>query len=65
VRVADEVDDRVATFHEKLCQGSPAIDACNSSLDPCTLAGQECKILSCVDANVGARSDNRIEMIGR
>jgi 5'-nucleotidase len=63
--VLSDCRDRVATFHEKLCQGSPKIDACNTSLDPCTLAGEECKILSCVDANVGARSDNRIEMIGR
>jgi 5'-nucleotidase len=63
--VLSDCRDRVATFHEKLCQGSPNLDACNTSLDPCTLAGEECKILSCVDANLGARSDNRIEMIGR
>jgi 5'-nucleotidase len=63
--VRTDCRDSVATFHEKLCKGSPNIDACNTDLDPCSLAGEECKILSCVDANVGAASDNRVEMIGR
>jgi 5'-nucleotidase len=63
--VRSDCRDGVASFHEKLCKDSPQLDACNTSLDPCSLAGEECKILSCVDANLGARSDNRVEMIGR
>jgi 5'-nucleotidase len=59
--------DDVATFHETACQGAPAanLDQCNTDLDACSLAGEECKILSCVDENLGAITDNRVEMIGR
>jgi 5'-nucleotidase len=63
--VRQDCRDSVATFHEKMCQGSPDINACNTDLDACSLAGEECKILPCVDANVGALSDGRVEMIGR
>ena len=31
----------------------------------CSLAGEECKILSCVDENLGALTDNRVQMVGR
>lgn len=57
--------DGVATFHETSCYGSPQLDQCNTQLEPCALGGEECKILSCVDSNVGAYTDNRIEMVGR
>jgi hypothetical protein len=59
--------DDVATFHETACQNAPAGDLaqCNTDLDACSLAGEECKILSCVDENLGAITDNRVEMIGR
>jgi 5'-nucleotidase/UDP-sugar diphosphatase len=65
--VRSDCRDLVATFHEKACQGVPAgsLDQCNTDLDACSLAGEECKILSCVDANLGALTDSRIEMIGR
>ncbi len=63
--VRQDCRDSVATFHEKMCQGSPDIDACNTSLDACSLAGEECKILSCVDANLGALTDSRVQMVGR
>jgi hypothetical protein len=57
--------DQVATFHENLCSGSPNLDACNTDLDACSLAGEECKVLPCIDANMGALIDNRILMTGR
>jgi 5'-nucleotidase len=63
--VRQDCRDQVADFHEKECAGSPQLDACNTALDPCSLAGEECKLLACVDATLGARSDNRIEMVGR
>lgn len=57
----------VAEFHQKSCAGTRAQDrqACKTSLNACALAGEECKILSCVDAKLGSFSDGRVEMIGR
>ena len=63
--VRQDCRDSVATFHETACQGSPQTTQCNTDLDSCSLAGEECKILSCVDANLGALTDNRITMLGR
>jgi 5'-nucleotidase len=63
--VRQDCRDDVATFHETSCQGSPDISQCNTELDSCSLAGEECKILSCVDANLGAITDNRVVMLGR
>ena len=57
--------DGMATFHEQSCVGSPNTTQCDSDLDACSIGGEECKILSCVDANVGAASDGRIQMVGR
>ena len=34
-------------------------------LDSCAMAGEECKILACVDQGVGAFTDARIQMVGR
>jgi len=47
--------------------GAPiaAPEACRNDLGPCTVAGETCKFLSCVDENLGAFSDNRLQMIGR
>jgi 5'-nucleotidase/UDP-sugar diphosphatase len=60
--------DSVATFHEKSCAVQPSdvvLEQCRTDLDACSLAGEECKILSCVDENVGAVTDNRVTMTGR
>lgn len=57
--------DGVAAFHNKQCQSSPQLEACQADLNACSLAGEECKYLSCVDAAMGAISDNRIEMLGK
>jgi 5'-nucleotidase/UDP-sugar diphosphatase len=63
--VRQDCRDQVATFHETACQGAPDLDQCNTDLDACSLAGEECKLLSCVDENLGAVTDNRVEMVGR
>jgi 5'-nucleotidase len=57
--------DGVAQFHNRLCSTSPSVDACKQDLSACALAGEECKLLACVDDSLGAASDNRVEMIGR
>jgi 5'-nucleotidase len=54
---------QVAQYHEQLCAGSPQMTACLTDLDGCTLGGEECKILSCVDASEGASEDGRITVI--
>jgi len=57
----------VASFHQKVCQGTRAEEreGCKTKLNACSLAGEECKFLSCVDAKLGSFSDGRVEMIGR
>jgi hypothetical protein len=55
--------DQVAQYHEKLCAGSPTMLACLTDLDGCTLGGEECKILACVDGTEGAIEDGRINII--
>jgi 5'-nucleotidase len=60
--------DSVATFHEKMCaveQTPDAVEGCRTDLDACSLAGEECKILACVDETIGAVTDNRVTMTGR
>jgi hypothetical protein len=52
--------DQVATFHSQLCSGSPQLQACLVDLDACSLSGEECKFLSCIDDREGAATDNRI-----
>jgi 5'-nucleotidase/UDP-sugar diphosphatase len=63
--VRQDCRNGVATFHETSCAGAPDLSNCETQLDSCSLGGEECKILSCVDRNVGAFTDNRIQMIGR
>lgn len=59
--------DEVAQFHLKSCEGVRPEDRaqCETSLNPCVISGEECKVLSCVDENLGSVSDGRMEMIGR
>jgi hypothetical protein len=63
--VRQDCRDGVATYHQKQCAGSPNLTQCDTDLDSCSLGGEECKILSCVDTGVGAYVDNRITMEGR
>ncbi len=55
----------VANFHNKMCDGSPFLTACQVDLNACSLAGEECKFLACVDTKLGAVVDGRMEMLGR
>jgi hypothetical protein len=59
--------DQVAAFHNQRCSGirPEQVEACKTPLEACQLGGEECKILSCIDATIGNFSDNRVEMIGR
>ena len=57
--------DQVAQFHETACAASPNAFGCLSDLGACVIAGEECKLLACVDQTLGATTDNRVEMIGR
>jgi 5'-nucleotidase len=64
--------DQIAQFHLARCTGGgeptlgdPNVEGCEADLNACSLAGEECKILSCVDATVGNFTDNRVEMLGR
>ncbi len=63
--VRKDCRDQVAEFHAKRCAGAPDQAACRVSVSACQLAGEECKILSCVDKSLGSASDNRVELIGR
>ncbi len=57
--------DGVAAFHDVACATSPTKSGCLRTLDSCSSAGEECKILACVDPRLGNLSDGRIEMVGR
>ncbi|HVJ97388.1 MAG TPA: 5'-nucleotidase C-terminal domain-containing protein, partial [Acidimicrobiia bacterium] len=57
--------DEVAQFHLTRCVGAPDLEACKTPLNACSLAGEECKILSCIDSSIGSFSDGRVEMLGR
>ncbi|NOU34396.1 MAG: bifunctional metallophosphatase/5'-nucleotidase [Polyangiaceae bacterium] len=55
----------VATFHDRDCAQNPNREGCRLVLNACSSAGEECKILACVDKSIGNFSDGRLEMIGR
>ncbi len=63
--VRQDCRDGVAQYHETACAGSPNTAQCDTDLAACALGGEECKILACVDNNVGGFVDNRIQMVGR
>lgn len=57
--------DQVAQFHAQRCAGAPDQMACRTPVQACELAGEECKLLSCIDKTIGSLSDNRVELIGK
>jgi 5'-nucleotidase len=63
--VRNDCRSQVAAFHQKACADSPYRDGCLNDLNACSLAGEECKFLPCVDEWIGNSTDNRVEMIGR
>jgi hypothetical protein len=63
--VRQDCRDQVAQYHLTACQNVPASDvtACLNAVNPCTVGGEECKYLSCVDATESALVDNRITVV--
>jgi 5'-nucleotidase len=57
--------DDVAQFHFKRCKDAPNQAACQVPVAACQLAGEECKLLACIDKTIGSLSDNRVELIGK
>jgi len=57
--------DQVAQFHSRACATSPNAAQCQTDLNACTLGGEECKFLSCVDETLGNYQDNRVQLIGK
>jgi 5'-nucleotidase len=57
--------DDVARYQARRCAESPEREACEEKLKPCSLGGESCKLLACVDERLGAKSDGRINMVGR
>ena len=62
--VRKDCRDQVASFKTHRCDGSATPD-CIGDLAPCDAAGQICQVIACVDDNLGAVTDNRIQMLGR
>lgn len=63
--VRKDCRDQVAQFHDKRCKNAPDLAACKAQVGACTLGGEECKILACIDQTAGNFSDGRVELIGR
>jgi len=63
--VRKDCRDQVAQFHVQRCTGAPNQEACRTPVGACALAGEECKILSCIDNTIGSFTDGRVELIGR
>jgi 5'-nucleotidase len=63
--VRKDCRDGVAQFHAKRCNDAPNQLACRTPVAACALAGEECKLLSCIDKTIGGITDNRVELIGR
>ncbi len=57
--------DEVAAFHNQRCKDVRDVEACKVPVNACSLAGEECKILTCIDTRIGSIIDGRVEMIGR
>jgi 5'-nucleotidase/UDP-sugar diphosphatase len=63
--VRQDCRDQVAQYHLIACSGAPGNDvtACQNAVNPCSVGGEECKFLACVDASESALVDNRITVI--
>ncbi len=63
--VRQDCRDLVAAYHLQLCAGTSGAQlvACQTDLDACSIGGEECKSLACVDQNEGAVTDNRVTVI--
>jgi 5'-nucleotidase len=60
--------DDVAAFQRTTCEAAidPGVkQQCEQALDPCTVGGEQCKYLACVDRRLGNFSDDRLKMVGQ
>lgn len=57
--------DDVAELKNRACDANPQRESCRLGLNACSQAGEQCKALACVDKNMGATSDGRLDMVGR
>ena len=57
--------DEVATYRERRCADAPDLERCRTKLDSCSIGGESCKLLPCVDEKLGAASDGRILAVGQ
>lgn len=56
----------VATFHDgEDCDQSTVEGKAKCRKEACQIAGEQCKLLACVDGALGAKVDNRQVMLGR
>jgi 5'-nucleotidase/UDP-sugar diphosphatase len=58
----------VAAYQRSTCNSasSEAVkEQCESALNPCSAAGEQCKFLACVDRSLGNYSDGRLKMVGQ
>ncbi|MCW5836099.1 MAG: bifunctional metallophosphatase/5'-nucleotidase, partial [Labilithrix sp.] len=52
--------DEVAQFHLRRCTDAPDLTACKTPVNACAIAGEECKILACIDPSIGSVTDGRV-----
>jgi 5'-nucleotidase len=58
--------DDVAQFHsDEQCLGATGDVLHNCRVGACSQAGEQCKVLACLDDKVGALVDGRLQMLGR
>ncbi len=60
--------DDVAAYQQATCNAatSKAVQKeCESSIAPCSAAGEQCKFLACVNRRLGNFSDGRVRMVGQ
>lgn len=60
--------DDMAAIQHKTCDAAPtqaSKETCETALGPCTVAGEQCKYLTCVDRRLGNYSDGRLKMVGQ
>jgi 5'-nucleotidase len=63
--IRQDCRDQVAQYLLTSCQGVPGSDVakCDKAINACSVGGEECKYLSCVDATESALVDGRITVI--
>ena len=66
--VLSKCRDDVAAFQRATCEDAPTAavkKTCETTLEPCAAAGEQCKFLACLDHRLGNFSDNRLKMVGQ